>query len=110
MGYFNTGLRWILIDVLRYFPVPGGYAVPPPHLTADAPVANVLQPLRVDLLPMRGEKANQMITDNRQRFFCFWVTQEPLLTESRLDGYIAAVAEPDVVFIRFGFRQKSPRL
>ena len=80
----------------------------PPHLTADAPVLNVLQPLRVNLFPMRGKETNEMITHDCERFLCFRVTQEPLLTESRLDGHVAAIAEPDVVFVWLGFREQVP--
>src|SRR5262249_33688786 len=74
------------------FPIPSGYAVSPPHLAANAPVANVLQPLRVNLFPVRWEETNEVITDYCQRFFCFWVTQEPLFTQARLDRYVAAIA------------------
>src|SRR4029077_10728136 len=92
------------------FPVPSGYPVSPPHLTADAPVANVFQPLRVNLFPVRWKKPDQMIPHDCQRFFCFRVTQEPLLTDARLDGHVAAVAKPYVILVWFRFRQKSPRL
>src|SRR5438046_9334381 len=103
MRYFRQPRR------LRYS-VPRRYAVSPPHLTADAPVANVLQPLRINLFPVRWKEPDQTILHDCQRFFCFRVPQEPLLTDSRLDWHVAAVAEPDVVLVWFGFRQKSPRL
>src|SRR4029453_1673976 len=84
--------------------------VPPPNLSADAPVANVLEPLRVNFFPVRWKETNEVIADDCQRFFCFRVTQEPLLTKARFDWHVAAVAETDVVFIWYGFPQKSPRL
>ena len=53
---------------------------------------------------MGWKETDEMITDDFERFFCFRVTQEPLLTDARLDGHVAAVAEPDVVLVCFGFR------
>ena len=74
----------------------------PPNLTADAPVLNVLQPLRVNLFPMRGKETNQVIAHHRERFLRFRITQKPLLAQSRLDRNVAAIAEADVVFVRLG--------
>src|SRR6516164_326793 len=82
----------------------------PPHLTADAPIADVLQPLCVNLFPVPWKETDEMITNDCQRFLCFRVPQEPLLTESRFDWHVAAIAEPDVVLILLCLRQKSPRL
>ena len=82
----------------------------PPHLPTDAPVADVLQPLRVNFFPMHGKEADQMIAHNGERFFRFGITQEPLLADAGLDRHIAAIAEPDIVFIRLRLRQRSPRL
>src|SRR4029077_17878326 len=94
MRYFRQPRR------SRYL-IPRRYPVSPPHLTAYAPVANVLQPLRINFFPVRWKETDEMVTDNCQRFFCFRITQEPLLTESRLDWHVAAVAESDVVLIWF---------
>ena len=82
----------------------------PPDLSADAPIADVLQPLGVNFFPMRGEDANEMITHHGERFVCFWIPQEPLLANAGFDRHIAAIAESNIVFIRLGFRQCSPRL
>src|SRR5205807_2072035 len=79
----------------------------PPNLAADAPVLNVLQPLRVNLLPMHGKKPNEMIAHDSERFFGFRITQKPLLAQARLDRDFAPLAEADVVFIRLGFREQS---
>ena len=92
------------------FPVPGRYPVPPPDLAADAPIANVLQPLCVNLLPMRGKESDQVITHHSQGLFCFRVTQKPLFADAGLDRHIAAITEPDIVFVRLGFREGSHRL
>src|SRR6266436_907169 len=93
----------------RYF-VPCGYPVSPPHLPADAPIADVLQPLSVNLLPVHGKKTDKMITHHGKRLFRFWVAQKPLLADARLDWHVAAIAEPDIVFMRLHFRQRSPCL
>src|SRR5262249_26281177 len=90
--------------------VPCRYPMPPPHLSADAPVADVLYPLRVNLLPVRWKKTDEMIADDSQRFFRFRVAQEPLLADTRLNRHIASIAEPDIVFVRLSLRQYSPRL
>ena len=82
----------------------------PPHLPADAPVADVLQPLRVNFFPMQGKEADEMIAHNGERFFRFGITQEPLLADAGLDRHIAAIAESNIVFIRLAFGQRSPAL
>src|SRR5437762_5061447 len=70
---------------LPYIPVPGRYAMPPPHLPADAPVLNVLQPLRVNFFPMRRIEPNQVFAHDRKRFFRLRIPQKPLLADPRLD-------------------------
>ena len=84
--------------------------MPPPYLAADTPIANVLQPLCVNFFPMLGEEPDQVIAYHRQGFFCFWIAQEPLLADTRLDWHIAALAEPDIVLVRLRFCQRSTRL
>ena len=88
----------------RGFPRPArttpGYPVAPPHLPADAPVLNVLQPLRVNLFPVLREEADQPIAHHRQRFGGFRVAQEPLLAQARFDDRLRAFAHAHVVFVR----------
>src|SRR5207244_3521375 len=91
------------------FPVPSRYPVSPPHLPADAPIANVLKPLRVNFLPMRGEESDQVIAHHSQCFFCFGIAQKPLLANAWFDWHIAAVAEPDIVFVRLRLRERPAR-
>src|SRR5437868_8339876 len=45
--------------------------MPPPYLPADAPILNVLQPLRVNLFPVRRIKPNQVFAHDRERSFVF---------------------------------------
>src|SRR5206468_2568774 len=82
------------------------YPVSPPYLATDAPILNVLQPLRVNFFPMRWEEADEMVAHDGERFLRFRVTQKPLLANARLDRYLTAFAETDVVFIRLGFREQ----
>src|SRR5437762_389052 len=81
--------------------------MPPPHLSANAPVLNVLQPLPINFLPMCRKEANQMFADHRERFLRFRITQKPLLADPRLDRNVAAIAEADVIFVRLCLRQHS---
>ena len=78
----------------------------PPNLAADAPVLNFFQPLRVDLFPMRGKEANEMIAHDAERFLRFRIAQKPLLAEPRFNRHFAAIAETDIVFVRFRFRKQ----
>ena len=73
----------------------------PPNLAADAPILDVLDPLRVNFFPMLREESDKMIAHHRERFFCFRITQKPLLAQPRLDRHFAALAKADVVFVRF---------
>ena len=80
----------------------------PPDLSADAPILDVLQPLHVNLLPMRREKTDEMLAHHRERFLRFRITQEPLLAQTRLDRNSGALAEADIVFVRLSFREQPP--
>src|SRR5260370_35527819 len=75
----------------------------PPNLSADAPVLNILQPLCVNFFPMLRKETNQMLLDDRERFFGFRITQKPLLAQPWLDRHFAAIAESAVVFVGLGF-------
>ena len=81
--------------------------MPPPHLPANAPVLNILQPLCVNLFPVCREESNQVLAHHRERFLCFRITQKPLLTDPRLDRNVAPITEADVIFIRLRLRQHS---
>ena len=43
----------------------------PPNLAADAPVLNVLQPLRVNFFPVPGKETNEMLFYDGERFLRF---------------------------------------
>ena len=75
--------------------VPYRDSVSPPQLAADAPVANVLQPVKVDLGKALRDDPDPAI---RYRIDC-WNCQgryadEPLLAGPRFDNGVAAAAMP----------------
>src|SRR2546421_6890872 len=80
--------------------------MPPPDLPADAPVLNILQPLRVNLFPMRRIEPNQMLAHHRERFLRLRIPQKPLLADARLDWDFAPIDEADVVLVGLGFSQQ----
>src|ERR1700737_381485 len=82
----------------------------PPNLPADAPVLNVLEPLRVNFFPVPGKETDEMFFHDPERFLRSWITEKPLLAQSRLNRPFAAIAEADVVFVRLCFRKQSPLL
>src|SRR6266516_2443357 len=88
-----------------FFPMPRRYPVPPPDLAANAPVSNVLQPLRVNSFPMCREEADKMVTHHGQSFLRFRVAKEPLFADPRLDRHVASLAESDIVFVCLRFRK-----
>ena len=100
----RLGFRGLEARRSRYF-IPRRDPVSPPNLPADAPIPNGLEPLGVNLFPMRRKKPNEMIAYHVERFFRFWVTQEPLLADPRLERHITTVAKADIVFVRLGFRK-----
>ena len=59
---------------------------------------------------MRGKESDQVIAHHSQRLLCFWIAQKPLLAETRLNRHIAAITEPDIVFVRLRFRKRSTLL
>ena len=87
--------------------VPSRDAVAPPDLAADAPVLDVLQPLRVHLFPMLREKANQPVAHHGEGLGSFRITQEPLFAQARFDGHLGAFAETHVVLVCFLFGKQA---
>src|SRR5207249_6382103 len=85
--------------------VPRRYSVSPPNLSADAPVLNIREPLRINFLPMLREEANEMLFYDRERFFRLRITQKPLFAQPWLDRHFTAIAETDIIFILISLRQ-----
>ena len=82
------------------FWIPCRYPVSPPDLAANAPVVNIVEPLRVNFFPMYREEADQLLAHHGERFLRLWIMQEPLRANAGLDRHIASIAEADVVFVR----------
>ena len=85
-------------DLAALLAVPRRYAVAPPELARDAPVAYVLHPLIVDVRPLLGDELylsglhrGDARVSKRAR------ADEPLLGEVRLHDGVAAVAVSDGV-------------
>ena len=96
--------------------VPDGNTMPPPDLSADAPVAQVVDPVEVNLLETLGDDPDIAVPDHGlQDFFqaallAFPVdnrlvdVDEPLQADLRLDNTFAALIDSDVmevVLVRF---------
>src|SRR6266516_7453018 len=94
----NSGFR--IWDFGFFFEIPGRYPVSPPNLSANAPIANVFQPLSVNFFPMRRKEADEMIPHNGECFLRFRVTQKPLFADTRFNRDITPLTEADVVLVR----------
>jgi hypothetical protein len=86
-------------------------AVPPPDLAADAPVADVLHPVEIHLVPALGHEAHAAVLDRLdgrpgQRLHL----HEPLRRQPRLDHRVAAVAVPHRVRVVVDLHQQARRL
>jgi len=85
-----------LFPAVGILAIPNRYAVPPPNLPADAPVAQVIDPVEVNLLETLRHNFDAAITHRRNGFiskrFDF---QEPLRTHKRLDHFATALAARD---------------
>src|SRR5262249_15865879 len=75
------------------FTAPRGNAMSPPQLARDAPVANVVKPIQVDLFVIFGRDRDFAVLDNFNRLFGERLNlDEPLLRETRVDDASATVA------------------
>src|SRR4051794_27102694 len=100
--WLPTFTRW-QARRLPHLPIPRRDPMSPPDLPADAPVPDVLQPLRVHSFPMGRKETDQMIAHDSERLFCLRITQEPLFADSRFNRDFASIAKPNVVFVRLTF-------
>ena len=90
---------------------PGRDAVPPPQLTGDAPVPDVLHPVKVRLLPLRGRPRDAPLFDGlnaalRKRLR----PDEPLFGKAGLHGGPAPLAVADGVLDLLGPLQQPQRV
>ena len=81
------------------FAVECGNAVPPPKLTGNAPIPDILHPVEVDFGKTRGRKGDGLFAHLFDRGLCQrFHLDEPLLGDGRFHRVMAAIAMPDVVF------------
>src|SRR2546428_11682261 len=75
--------------------------MPPPELARDAPVADVLHPREVRVLPLLRDEARPAVAHRGERGERERLNlDEPLARDERLDDRPAAVADPDPVPVR----------
>src|SRR5690606_17503035 len=68
-------------------------AMTPPQLTGDTPVADILHPVEIDILPAFGVEGHAAIADSSDCGCCQWLHRyEPLLRKPWFDGGVAAIA------------------
>jgi len=73
--------------------------MPPPELTADAPVLDVFHPVEVGLLPALGTEGDLVLGHGIGRFRYAGITQEPLHGNARFDRDIGAFGVTDGVLV-----------
>ena len=98
---------WASLDVLArddrllaVFAIPRGDAMPPPKLTRDAPVADIFEPVHIDLRKALGHELDAAVLHrlDRGRSQALHL-HEPLLGDERLDRRMAARAVSDGVLM-----------
>ncbi len=96
---FASGHRLGGDDDLAAVPAePGRDPVPPPDLAGDAPVADIVHPVEVGILPGRGDDPGLAFRDRLdRRFGQGFHPHEPLLGDQRLDDRLAPVTVADAV-------------
>ena len=79
--------------------------MPPPELAGDAPVLDIFQPVVIDFFPAFGKKPDQPVAHGGAGLRSLRVFQKPLFRETWLDRNIGALAEADIIFVRFFLHQ-----
>ena len=84
--------------------------MPPPQLTGNAPVADVLHPVEIGLAEPLGDKLGLPVLDDPDGFLGQGLhLHEPLGGDDRLHILMAAVAGADIVAVRLHLHQISAR-
>ena len=101
--------------LIAYYLIPADVvsrnAMPPPELTGNAPILDVLHPVEVDLRPAVRDELHLAGLDRGDRGLGERLhLDEPLLGETRLDDLVAAVAVPDLVVEVFDVVEEPARL
>ena len=91
--------------------VPCGDSVAPPELTADAPVLDIVRPVKVGLFHGAGNKPDVAVLNGLHRRLDQLVhADEPLLLDHRLHGRAAPVMSADIVCVVLDPDKKSQGL
>ena len=91
--------------------VPRRDLMAPPQLTGDAPVTDVLHPVRINFREALRNKLRLAVVHDAQRLFGQRLhLYKPLSGNDRLDVAVAAVAGADIVVIRLDLHEVALRL
>ena len=87
--------------------IPHRNPMPPPKLTADAPVLNVRQPVVIHFRPAFGMKFHPARRHARPGWFHGGIFQKPLFAQARLNRHTRPLAETDIVLVRLFFDEHA---
>ena len=91
---------WGFYTAVSFFAaIPHRHTVSPPDLAADAPVLQATHPVIIDLCPAVGVELHGSVCHDFLTFFHTRIFEEPLLTQTRLDGHIGTLGVADVVLM-----------
>src|SRR5262249_30691011 len=109
--------RWLIADIhLRLraglsarlvFLIPYRDAMPPPQLTADTPVSDVVHPMSVGFGPAFRVKSDPAFLNGFGGRLDARIFHEPLLAQEWLDRHMAPLAVADIMDIIFRFQQQT---
>ena len=106
-GHAHIDFPVFIVDIAA---VPGGDAVAPPDLTADAPVLNIFHPVEIGLGPAFGVELDRAGADSLDSGLCQFIhPDEPLVAEERFDLHAAPFGETHVVGDVFDLFQQALR-
>src|SRR5262249_2419166 len=109
-GATRGTLRWVFAchGHMVIGTIPNRDAMPPPQLTADTPILDVLQPVVISLFKTLRHDLDAPITDHIQAGFRKGFNfDEPLLGDHRLDDFTTALRTWNGRAIGLGFDDES---
>ena len=99
---FDRNVHFVrIVDVGVFYSllIPHGNPVSPPDLARDAPVADIVEPVRVGFFPALGPEFYCSRFDRRLCLLDFRIAHEPLVGQARLNRNVSALGVSDVVFV-----------
>src|SRR3989442_15295399 len=95
-------------ELAAFGAVPGRDAMTPPKLARDAPVADVVHPMVISLIPILGHELDPAVLHRGLRFFRQRLhAHEPLRGDERLDDGLAALARSDGELMRLDLHEEA---